>query len=61
MKKLGKLFSKAFCEQLWIVVRYGDKHYPSMLMWNHWVSYVGADNKTYYDNKGVLKSWFNNK
>ena len=59
MKKFKKLFSRVFWEQLWIVLRYGDNHYPSMYLWTYWQSYVGADSKTYYDNKGILKSWFN--
>lgn len=60
MKIISKLFNKGFWEQLYIILRYGDNNYPSILLWTYWKSYVGNDCKTYYDNKGILKSYLFN-
>lgn len=61
MKKFKKMFSVLFVKQLWIVLRYGDSHYPSIGLWEYWNCgcYVGNDSKTYYDNRGILLRWLN--
>lgn len=55
--KVSRLFRKALWEQFLIALIHGDSHYPSVLLFDYWKSYVGSDNKTYYDNWGILKAY----
>jgi hypothetical protein len=54
---LVRLFSKATFEQVRVIICNGDDSYPSVLLWKYWESYVGADYKTYYNNKKILKNY----
>lgn len=57
MKKLARIFSRGFWQQLSIALVCGDNNYHSTFLWDYWKSYVGSDGKTYYDNWGILKAY----
>ena len=53
----NKLLTKAFWEQFFIALIYGDNHYPSMRLWEFWRSYVDDNHHTRYRNWAILKDY----